>query len=248
MKVYVWNITSRLLHWVLAISFAGAYILGETESNFSWHVAFGITVFSATIIRIIWGLIGPKYSMFTDFPISPKSIMEFINHILKREKKVYLGHNPLASIVMLLIYLFAILSAFSGMAIVAKSGSGFAFLAGLQGNEDSFKEIHEAVTGIFLFLVIFHLVGILVDVFINKGDSALASIFSGFKSGEGESVKLNPFQKFYSVVSILFVFFAFGYNIANPTILKEDENEGKEKMEKFNGNGEVHEKSEHDKD
>jgi hypothetical protein len=75
-------------------------------------------------------------------------------------------------------------------------------LAGL--GQDQVKEIHETLAGIFLGLVIVHLVGILMDALVHRKTGTLFSMFSGDKNNvDGPSVKLNGFQLAFSFLWIL---------------------------------------------
>jgi cytochrome b len=247
MKTFVWSITSRILHWLLAISFVGAYFLGGEENNLALHITFGLTLFITVIMRIIWGAIGPKYSKFTDFPVSPSSIINHLKNI-KNSKNLYLGHNPLASIVMIAILVFGLLAAVTGMTIVAKDGNGFAFFAGLPGSEDFFEEIHEVITNLFMVLVVFHLLGLIADKILHKNQSAILSMFTGYKNIEGESIKLNGFQSGFSAIALLIIFGIFGYNLMNPLPIKEKEKSEMNGKSESNENHEKKEKDHKDKD
>jgi cytochrome b len=76
---------------MLAISLVGAYIV--EEDFITLHVAFGYTAGILILFRLIWGIAGPKYSHFRDFPMGVKSITGFIKGFGK-PGNVYAGHNP----------------------------------------------------------------------------------------------------------------------------------------------------------
>jgi len=42
-KTKVWDLPTRIFHWALAASFAGAYLLSESERLRNVHVALGYT-------------------------------------------------------------------------------------------------------------------------------------------------------------------------------------------------------------
>lgn len=59
-RTLVWDLPTRVFHWALAASFAGAYILAEKDPARSLHVMFGYTVLGLVAFRLVWGLIGSR--------------------------------------------------------------------------------------------------------------------------------------------------------------------------------------------
>ena len=224
-RTYVWGIPTRLFHWMLVVSLVGAYI--AEEDFLTLHVAFGYTAGLLIVIRLCWGLIGPEYSHFRDFPISINSIAGFLKGIGKSDK-VYTGHNPLASVVMLGIMLMVLLVVFTGLLTLNQEGGqgllkSFTLPAGIE-----FKEVHEVCVQILIGLTILHLLGIISDLIIHKSASVLKSIITGYKSGiAAKDAELNTFQKIFSVVWIVGPLLAFYLTVTGPSLqLKEEEGEG----------------------
>lgn len=229
-KTYVWGIPTRLFHWMLAISLVGAYI--AEEDFITLHVAFGYTAGILIFFRLIWGIAGPKYSHFRDFPVGFKSITGYIRG-LGKSGNVYSGHNPPASLVMLGIMCIVVLVAFSGMMTLSQeAGQGlFKSLTLPAGIE--FKEVHEFWVQVLIGLVILHLIGLVADLVMHRSASVLKSMFTGYKTGiHSENAELNGFQKFFSFVWIVAPLVAFYMTITGPPVqLKDGEGEdGKTEM------------------
>jgi cytochrome b len=204
MKTFIWTLPTRLFHWMLAISFTLAFILGGEEEYLSWHAALGVFIGMIIIFRIIQGFTGPKYARFRDFPITPAAIRLFITN-MKQSKENHPGHNPLASLIMLAIILTALVSALSGMCIVASGETG---LFGLRFNAGSNAEIiedfHEVVVHLFLILVGVHLTGLLADTILHPKNGTIFSIFSGYKKMDAVEAKLSQPQKIFSAIWFAF--------------------------------------------
>jgi len=224
-RTYVWGIPTRLFHWMLVVSLIGAYI---AEDGFlTLHVALGYAAGLLIVMRLCWGLIGPKYSHFRDFPIRINSIVSFLKGLGKSDK-VYTGHNPLASLVMLGIMLMVVFVVFSGLLTLNQEGGqgllrSFTLPAGIE-----FKEVHEVCVQILIGLTILHLIGIISDLIIHKSASVLKSMFTGYKSGiAAKDAELNTFQKIFSVVWIVAPLLAFYLTATGPPLqLKEEDGEG----------------------
>ena len=58
------------------------------------------------------------------------------------------------------------------------------------------------MVNILIALVVIHLAGIAVDTVFHGETGTLVSIFTGYKKLSGENVKLNGFQKVFSLVWI----------------------------------------------
>ncbi len=234
MKNYIWPLPTRMFHWLLAIGFAVAYLLGDNDELRNLHFAFGAFVGTILLFRVLFGLFGPKHSHFRDFPIGLKNQVEFVKTFFGKTK-LYAGHNPMASLVMLGIFFVGIGCSLSGFLIYATENN----VLSLNIGEDFLEKAHEVGANLFLFLVIFHVIGVIVDTLFHPQSKTLLSIFTGFKSVEAEKVELNSFQKFFSVLwfSVPFIFFylADGLQITN------QENE-KGKLDKT----ELHESEEDD--
>lgn len=234
-RTYVWGIPTRLFHWMLVVSLVGAYI---AEDDFlTLHVSFGYAAGLLIIMRLCWGLIGPQYSHFRDFPIRIHSIVGFLKGLGKSDK-VYTGHNPLASLVMLGIMLMVVFVVFTGLLTLNQEGGqgllkSFTLPAGIE-----FKEVHEACVQILIGLAILHLLGIISDLIIHKSASVLKSMFTGYKSGiAAKDAELNIFQKIFSVVWIAAPLLAFYLTATGPPLqLKEEEGEG-ESTEMYDNEG-----------
>jgi len=51
---------TRMLHWLMALSFAGAYLTADGERWRLVHVTLGYTLAGLVVTRVLWGLWGPR--------------------------------------------------------------------------------------------------------------------------------------------------------------------------------------------
>jgi len=236
MKTYIWGVPSRIFHWLLAISFPITFILGEQDEFRNLHFAFGAFVGVLIFFRILYGFFGPKYSHFSDFPIGIKNQIEFTKTFFKNTKH-YAGHNPLASLVMLNIFLVGILCAVSGYLLYDSES-----IAPVFGFDEEFlEEFHEIVAKIFMLSVVLHILGIIADSIFHSKTETLKSIFTGYKNIEAENTEVGKLHKIFSVIWFIvpFIFFFLAYNLK----IEKSEHE-QEKTEKH----EEHEEHENDLD
>lgn len=218
-NTYVWGIPIRIFHWLMVISLVVAYAVAD-DDFLIFHVSLGYFVGVLVIFRLIYGVIGPKYANFKDFPISSSAISEFVK--TKGKGKIYFGHNPLASLIMLLIFFAVLLVVFTGTLNLAAEGQGFIQFSGL--NDDLIEELHEMSVYLLMGLVIMHLLGLVMDSKLHPKHETTLSIFSGYKNVEAENSKSNLFQNIFSYLWIILAVITFLY-VLNSTKIKSEEPE-----------------------
>lgn len=228
MKSYIWTLPTRLFHFLLAISFAAAYLLADFGNLRNLHFAFGAFVGVIIFFRLFFGFFGPKYSHFLDFQIGMGHQIEFFKTFFSKTK-VYAGHNPIASFVMICIFIVGIGCSISGYLLYANENS----VLNLNIGKESLKEAHEITANLFLGLVLVHLLGVVVDLIFHSKNETLKSIFTGYKNIENVSVELNGFQKFFSVIWLIIPFVCFYLALGLHTKKQDKSNHKSEKTEQL---------------
>jgi len=107
-KVRVWDLPTRVFHWALASCIVALVITGNVGGNaMIWHFRIGLTVLALLLFRLVWGLIGGRWSRFAAFIYSPRSIINYLKGKGQPEHSV--GHTPTGagSVFALLAVLFA---------------------------------------------------------------------------------------------------------------------------------------------
>ena len=94
--VRVWDLPTRLFHWLLAAcvvaQVATAYIGGNAMA---WHLRLGYAVMSLLLFRLVWGLVGGRWSRFGAFIYSPQSVYNYLKGRGKPEHAA--GHSPIGA-------------------------------------------------------------------------------------------------------------------------------------------------------
>ena len=115
-RIRVWDLPTRLFHWVLAILVVASIISGKIGGNLiDWHGKFGLAILGLLTFRIIWGLVGSTYARFASFFPTPGRIRAYFRGEWKEP-----GHNPLGA-----------LSVFALLGLLALQVA-----TGLPGNDD----------------------------------------------------------------------------------------------------------------
>lgn len=106
--IRVWDLPTRLFHWLLVCCVIGSFVTSQIGGNaMIWHFRFGFTIASLLLFRLVWGLIGGRWSRFSAFLYSPATVLRYLKGDGKPEHTV--GHNPLgaASVFAMLVFLIA---------------------------------------------------------------------------------------------------------------------------------------------
>lgn len=113
-KVRVWDLPTRLFHWLLVACVIGMVITGQVGgAAIDWHARIGYAVLTLLLFRIVWGLVGGHWSRFTSFIYSPRSI---INYLRGRAHPDHLiGHNPLGAGSVFAMLLFLLIQVATGL-------------------------------------------------------------------------------------------------------------------------------------
>ena len=91
--VRIWDLPTRLFHWVLVVCILGLLTTGSLGGNaMVWHFRFGYSVLSLLLFRLVWGFIGGHWSRFTTFLYSPGSVVSYFRGRRLPEHSV--GHSP----------------------------------------------------------------------------------------------------------------------------------------------------------
>jgi cytochrome b len=95
-KVRVWDLPTRIFHWALVAGVLGLAISGTIGGNaMIWHFRFGYAVLTLLLFRIVWGLVGGRWSRFGAFIYSPQSVYNYLKGRGKAEHSV--GHSPIGA-------------------------------------------------------------------------------------------------------------------------------------------------------
>lgn len=203
-RVYVWTLPTRLFHWLFVALIVISWIASLEDRWLSVHVAAGMAAGVLVVFRIVWGIIGPKYSRFGDFTLRLDALKEYLMTLLNPSRH-YVGHNPAASYVMVAMLLTVVLAVISGMLAygIQENHGVLAFLhSGYFQEMKVFEEIHEFFVNLLWALIAAHVGGVIVDRVLHKEEGTLPSMLDGHKNTEGENAVLSFPQKMVAIIGI----------------------------------------------
>jgi cytochrome b len=91
-RIKIWDLPTRLFHWVLVVLIAMAWCSQEFDSM-DIHVTVGYAILTLIVFRVLWGLVGSDTARFWHFLRSPFAAIAHLLHIHRREPDRDIGHN-----------------------------------------------------------------------------------------------------------------------------------------------------------
>ena len=96
--VRVWDLPTRLFHWVLAATVVGSVVSAKIGGNaMVWHFRLGYVVLALVVFRVLWGLFGGTWSRFSSFIYAPGTVLRYLRGQTRADEHLDVGHNPLGS-------------------------------------------------------------------------------------------------------------------------------------------------------
>ena len=185
-RIRLWDLPTRLFHWLLVLSVAAALISGQVAGNFiEWHGKIGLFIIGLIVFRLTWGVLGSTYARFTQFFPTPAKVKSYL-----RGEWRGVGHNPLGAF-----------SVFGLLGLLA-----FQSASGLFGNDDitfygplfdlvskdisnKLTSLHHLASNLVYLLIALHLCAIAFYGHVKK-DNLVKPMITGWKETKhGESAK-----------------------------------------------------------
>ena len=88
------------------------------------HVIFGYSVLFLVLFRILYGFVGKKYARFSDFLYRPAQIADYLTGLLIGRPKHYIGHNPAAGLMIVILLLSLLSLTLTGLKAYGVKGHG----------------------------------------------------------------------------------------------------------------------------
>ena len=208
-RILVWDIPTRIFHWIFAASFAVAWLSSESDQWLSVHVFCGYLMLGLILSRLVWGFAGGHYARFASFPYGPKAGFAYLREALSGRARRYIGHNPAGSVAIFLLLGLGLAVCVSG-AFTQGGEEQHGAIGGLIGITagNMIKKAHEITATLMLLLVFAHLAGVAVESLLHK-ENLPRSMLSGLK----EAPEGTPASGSFGLAGLLLVAVTAGFGI-----------------------------------
>ena len=97
--VRVWDLPTRLFHWLLAACVVGSVASAWIGGNaMTWHFRLGYVTCALLLFRLAWGVIGGRWSRFASFFYAPGAVLRYLRGRSGEEELHDVGHSPLGAL------------------------------------------------------------------------------------------------------------------------------------------------------
>jgi cytochrome b len=172
-RILIWDLPTRLFHWLLASLVAAAFVTGLQGGNLMvWHGRTGLLILGLLAFRLAWGVLGSTYARFAEFVRGPGAVLAYI-----RGRWQGSGHSPLAALSVLALLAVLLFQSISGLMSnddIAFKGPLFAVVS--KSTSDWLTGLHRENIWLIGGLVALHMCAVAVYTFLRKDDLILPMI------------------------------------------------------------------------
>lgn len=203
-RILVWDFPTRVFHWSLALSFAGAWLTAESERYRDIHMALGYTLLGLIAFRLLWGFVGSRYARFDSFLYGPKKVAGYLRSLLTPHPEHHVGHNPAGSWAIFLLLGLGLLAGISGILLFQEVGG-----------EEAFEEVHEFAANGMLAVVLVHIAGVVVSSLLHR-ENLVRSMVTGYKTAEADAGIRTSYAWLGAIMTALIAGFLVFYQASAP--------------------------------
>jgi len=178
----VWDLPLRVFHWLFACTVIASWYTSDQEHDLiELHMQLGYFALGLLIFRIIWGVVGTKHARFISFVPKPKQLLAYIKSLKHDRVPASVGHNPLGSLMVVLMIILISLQAISGLFInddVFSAGPYNAIAS--KDVEQVMAFLHHNVFDYMIAAIALHLLAVFYYIRIKK-ESMIVPMITGKK-------------------------------------------------------------------
>lgn len=171
--ILVWDAPQRVMHWLMVLSFAGAWPTAEDERWRQVHVSLGYTLAGLVAARLLWGLVGTRHARFASFVRGPAAALGYLRALRHGHAPYHTGHNPAGALAIVALLALGAATSVLGWAVEAALGGH-----GLQ-------EAHEALAVGMLAVAGLHVLGVAIGSLAHR-ENLVRAMVTGRKRGPAQ--------------------------------------------------------------
>ncbi len=180
-RIRVWDIWTRLFHWLFAAAIVFLLVSGQTGFQFfEWHRQAGEFVLLLLAFRLIWGIIGSGSARLLPMVKSPVSAVKHLIHLLQGKPEQTVGHNAAGGWAVLIMLALVSFQAISGILIADEDELIEGAFYGTLSADLSERLLHlhhlnakflMIIVGLHVFMILFYL--------LRAGQNLISPMISG---------------------------------------------------------------------
>lgn len=207
-KVRVWDLPTRIFHWLLVVSVTVALVTGFVAPEW-WmgvHTAAGYAIVLLLVFRLVWGVFGTEYARLVNVARATRYFGAYVRGLALLRPPHYVGHNPVGALM-----IFALLAVFVGLVVSGlivqggeeKQGPLAGLISYAVGH--GVKEVHEILAFIVLAMIVVHICGVLVESWLQNVNLVRGMIDGQMPLPPGFTLPRPRFARPFAATTVLLV-------------------------------------------
>ena len=196
-KLAIWDLPTRLFHWVLVGLIAFSWWTAE-EHHDDLHMYSGYAILTLILFRILWGLFGSSTARFANFVRGPRAVFGYL-----RGPWTGIGHNPLGALSVVALLTLIAAQVVLGLFATDEDGIMAGPLAGLISLDasETAVELHETLFNVLLAFIALHVAA--VGYYFLRGKNLVGPMISGRGKAEPGTEPMRPGKGWVALLCLL---------------------------------------------
>ncbi len=186
-KLKVWDLPTRLFHWLLVLSIAFMWYSADVGGNMLvWHLRCGLFILALMVFRLCWGIWGSDTARFAQFIRGPAQIKRYLRGDLSENEQP--GHNPLGALMVLALIGGIFFQVGTGLFAADENtflNNGYLNSLVSSATGSQLRTIHTTFFNLLLALIAIHVSTVIFYKLFKKHD-LIQPMFTGYKYLEGK--------------------------------------------------------------
>ena len=198
MKQRVWDLPTRLFHWLLVALISFSWLSAE-NGRIEWHLWSGLGIMSLLIFRLLWGFFGSSTARFANFVRGPRHLFGYL-----RGEWRGIGHNPLGALSVVALLVLSFVQVGLGLFSTDEDGLNSGYLAhwiSLDASEEV-AELHDDMFDVLLVFIGLHVAAVLFYWLVRRKD-LIGPMISGRAALDPEAEPMRPAKRWVALVCLV---------------------------------------------
>lgn len=186
-RVFVWDLPTRIFHWLLVGLIVFAWVSYEFSGAFGdpamkLHRYNGYAIAILIIWRVLWGVFGSSTSRFSGFVRGPATVLSYAKTLVSGRDQPFFGHNPLGAYGVVVLLAAVTFQAVLGLQAEEQNMTTWGPLSHLpdEATKKAITELHGSFYNVILVLAAVHIVAGLYHVFLRR-EPLIKAMITGHK-------------------------------------------------------------------
>jgi cytochrome b len=188
--VLVWDLPTRLFHWLLVALVVCSVVTGNIGGNaLMYHMWSGYTILALLAFRIAWGFVGGRHARFASFVRGPAAVVAYAKSLWSGRHAAHLGHNPLGGWSVIALLAVLLVQAGTGLFVddeIATQGPLSKYISSAAAS--LLTTVHRVNPKILVALVVLHVAAV-VFYAVAKRENLVRPMIHGRKTWHGEAAE-----------------------------------------------------------